>query len=167
MLGSVKIVIAAAAVFAAAQTGAAADNCVRHRDMMALKVAALQQQLMVAALTCHAVPRYNQFVVGYRKQLFNSDNALKAFFIRRGSVAGYHAYKTKLANNASLTSIADMDSYCRAAFAAYDSAANAPSLAAFVDLQPAAVDGDFTSCAETRLAAREERRGRRRALAER
>jgi hypothetical protein len=134
--------------------------------MLALKAAAVQQQLMVAALTCHAVPRYNAFVLGYRRQLLASDNTLKAFFVRHGSVADYHAYKTRLANNSSLTSIGDVQSYCRDAFAAFDVAAREPSLAVFIAEQSTAVDRAYPACAETRMAAREERRSlRRHALA--
>src|SRR4051794_21339419 len=88
-----------------AENAYAGDQCVRRNERMALKVAALQQQLMVAALSCHAIPLYNRFVISYRRDLQRSDNALKGFFIRHGSVADYHAFKTRLANNSSLSSI--------------------------------------------------------------
>ena len=149
------------ALLVTVQAAMAADSCVRRREMMALKAAAVQQQLMVAALTCHAVPRYNHFVVAYRRQLLASDNTLKAFFVRHGSVADYHAYKTRLANNSSLTSIGDAETYCRDAFAAFDAAATQPSLAVFVAEQPGAVDVAYPACADTRLAVREERRAAR------
>jgi hypothetical protein len=47
-----------------AGTGWAADVCARAPDLVALQVAALQQQLMVAALTCNDVSLYNSFAHG-------------------------------------------------------------------------------------------------------
>src|SRR5215469_4842610 len=54
---SIKIRVAALVLSAAFVTEGsfAADRCVSREDADTLKVAALQQQLMVAALTCHEV----------------------------------------------------------------------------------------------------------------
>lgn len=156
-----KLGVACVALVSMIEAAAASDSCLKRKEMVALKVAAIQQQLMVAALTCHAIPRYNQFVLSHRKQLLVSDNALKAYFVRSGGIARYHAYKTKLANNSSLTSIGDVDSYCRDAFAAFDVAAGEPSLAVFVAERSIMVDVASPACVETRMAAREERRAAR------
>jgi hypothetical protein len=110
----------AVAALSVAQMASANDQCIRRSEKLALKTAAVQQQLMVAALTCHAIQKYNRFVVSYRGELLRSDNALKAFFIKHGSVADYHAFKTKLANNSSLTSIGDPVEYCHVAYSEFD-----------------------------------------------
>src|SRR5580704_13108267 len=81
----------AANVFAAS---ASAAGCARPEDMTALKAAAVQQKLMVAALTCDAVKLYNDFVRSYQKDLQASDKALQNFFRRVNGVSGtddYHA----------------------------------------------------------------------------
>ena len=86
---------------------ALADACLRHEEMTALQVAAVQQQLMVAALSCNAISLYNRFVVSYQRDLQTSDEALKAFFLRMNpndGLADYHAFKTRLANRSSLRS---------------------------------------------------------------
>jgi hypothetical protein len=65
----------------------------------ALKTAAVQQELMVAGLTCHAGAAYNRFVLADQPALQKSDADLMAYFKNRdGSEAGYDSYKTKLAN---------------------------------------------------------------------
>jgi len=112
----------AMAALSVAQMASANDQCIKRSEKLALKTAAVQQQLMVAALTCHAIPKYNRFVVSYRGELLRSDNALKAFFIKHGSVADYHAFKTKLANSSSLTSIGDPVEYCHVAYSEFDMA---------------------------------------------
>src|SRR5580765_3608171 len=87
---------------------AAASGCARPEDMSALKAAAIQQKLMVAALSCDAVKLYNDFVKSYQKELLASDKALQTFFRRLSGAGGteqYHAYKTRLANASSMQSI--------------------------------------------------------------
>jgi hypothetical protein len=65
----------------------------------ALKTAAVQQELMVAGLTCHADAAYNRFVLADQPQLQKSDADLMSYFKSRdGNEAGYDSYKTKLAN---------------------------------------------------------------------
>lgn len=135
---------------------AGAAGCARPEDMTALKAAAIQQKLMVAALSCHAVELYNKFVVSYRKDLQASDQALQNFFRRmngRTGTADYHAYKTRLANASSMQSIGDMPGYCASAQAAFDVALNntKTSLRDFVSRQDTAVDATFRPC-ETRTA---------------
>jgi len=79
----------------------AAELCARAPDITALQVAAVRQQLMVAALSCNEIARYNDFVSVYQKELVTSDAALEAFFARQNAATAfqdYNAYKTKLAN---------------------------------------------------------------------
>ena len=48
--------------------------CERPQDAMAIHTAALQQEMMVAALICHQVAAYNEFVVSHQSALQESDN---------------------------------------------------------------------------------------------
>lgn len=139
----------ALAAFAASTADAWAmkSACIATRDATSLEVAAVQQQLMVAALTCGATSRYNQFVTSYQPQLQASDATLMAFFKHRGAgAAGYHAFKTKLANEASLRSSHSPDGYCQAANAAFDDASSGKSLDTFVAAQPMAFRMPYSVC---------------------
>jgi hypothetical protein len=107
--------------------------CATDADMAAFRTAAVQQQLMVAALTCHDIDAYNRFVVMYRPELQKSDAELKAYFIKKGSEAEYDTFKTKLANLSSLSNIANGPAYCANAGAAFDIALRSRQpLASFV-----------------------------------
>jgi hypothetical protein len=128
-----KTAAAIAALIGSTGSLLAAPICATQDDMAAFRTAAVQQQLMVAALTCKDTEDYNRFVIAYRPELQKSDAALKAFFIRQGNVAEYDTFKTKLANLSSLSTIANGAAYCRNANAAFDMALNSrQSLASFV-----------------------------------
>ena len=135
----------------------AGGACMRQREAMALKAAAIQQQLMVAALSCRQTQLYNHFVVAYRSDLRKSDADLRHYFERRDGrrgIAAYHAYKTKLANAASLDSLHNITGYCAKARATFGTAAELErtSLTEFVAaIQPGS---DMTSCHGTRVASR-------------
>ena len=137
-----------------AGTAWAADVCARPPDLVALQVAALQQQLMVAALTCDDVPLYNNFVTAYQKDLVASDEALQAFFDRFGSEDGtpaYHSFKTKMANLYSARSATDKRRFCTNARATFGPALKPEtmSLASFAMSQPSTVSEPYTNCGET------------------
>jgi hypothetical protein len=119
--------------------------------MVALQVAALQQQLMVAALTCDDISLYNSFVITYQKDLVTSDETLQAFFNRFGEEDGssaYHAFKTKMANMYSQRSAADKRRFCATAHASFGPALQTEkvSLASFALSQPSFVDEPYTNC---------------------
>jgi len=121
---------------------------------MALKTAAIQQQLMVAALYCNEVKLYNRFVVSYQKELQDSDATLKVYFHRANAASGeadYHAYKTRLANGFSLSSLHAMQRYCDNAQATFDTALGSGSqtLAELIAALPDARGDDRQECAET------------------
>lgn len=104
---------------------AAAPLCTTQDELSALRTAALQQQLMVAGLTCRAGEAYNRFVLAYRPELQKSDAELKAYFIRRGGEHGeadYDTFKTKLANLAELSDTADVRAYCANARVSFEMA---------------------------------------------
>ena len=115
---------------------AATSLCTTPDEMAALRTAALQQELMVAGLTCHAIDAYNRFVIAYRPELQKSDADLKAYFVRRDGARGeaeYDTFKTKLANLSSLSDIANSSGYCANTHAAFDMAMrDRQSLANFV-----------------------------------
>jgi hypothetical protein len=112
---------AAVTLLAMAPATSWAGDCLGARDANALKTATLQQELMVAALTCNDIALYNRFVISYREQLQQSDLALQSYFRRGGSIADYHAYKTRMANQSSLDSLHD-PLYCQKAKTAFDDA---------------------------------------------
>ncbi len=118
---------------------AAAPLCTTQDELGALRTAALQQQLMVAGLTCSDSEDYNHFVLAYRPELQKSDAELKDYFMRRGGERGeadYDTFKTKLANLASLSDSANGRAYCANARVAFEMAMHdGQSLAHYVASQ--------------------------------
>ena len=130
----------------------AAGSCARPTEAMALKTAAMQQELMVAALYCNDVGLYNRFVVSYQHELQDSDAALLNYFQHgHGGSTAYHAYKTALANDFSLSGLHGMQAYCSAANTAFDAALNPEgqrSLASFISAQRVDTEG-YAACETT------------------
>src|SRR5690242_14438687 len=91
------------------------ESCVSPSDATALKTAAVQQQLMVAAFMCHDSSAYNRFVRAYQTDLQQSDASLKTYFVhrmgRRGEAA-YDTYKTKAANLSALSQAKNDRAFC-------------------------------------------------------
>ena len=144
-----KIARMIAAALLAANCTPANAGCVGRDDLLALRTAAIQQELMVAALTCRDVARYNRFVVSHQPELVYSDNRLKSFFVQRSarrSEARYHSFKTELANTASLRSARRAESFCARAEAAFDLAEQSSSLVDFVSAEPIAVGRAYHGC---------------------
>ena len=143
---------AAVAILAAGPAWAADKKCAKHEEMTAMQTAAVQQELMVAALTCNAVTLYNSFVTCYQKELQDSDRTLQKLFQRlRGGKKGtedYHAYKTKLANGSSIKSISNITIFCANAQAAFNTALGPAksTLTSFVSAQPKADDDGISEC---------------------
>lgn len=142
----------ALAVMVATGTGAlAAPRCARPAEVTAIQVAAVQQQLMVAALTCHDVTSFNAFQTEYSKELRRSDWKLHRMFRRifgsRGT-SQYHAFKTRLANTSSMRSIRDNAAYCKEAQMVFAAALvpDKPTLANFVSGIAVHDSGPIDSC---------------------
>lgn len=132
--------------------GFAATHCAKGDEVTAIQVAAVQQQLMVAALTCQETANFNAFQIGYRSELRQSDSHLMRMFKRfHGGGRGekeYHAFKTRIANASSMRSIRDNPSYCASAknvFAAALVPAR-PSLANFVSNVEIQERGSIEAC---------------------
>ena len=142
----------ALAVLAAAGTAAlASPKCATPADVTAIQVAAVQQELMVAALTCDDTTSFNAFQTGYSRELRRSDRHLQAMFGRLYGWKGhaeYHAFKTRLANNSSIRSIHDNRAFCKETNEVFAAAlvADKPSLADFVSGVTVHDDGPVESC---------------------
>ena len=130
-------------------TGAWAETgCAQPQDVTALKTADMQQFLMVAALTCNKIASYNGFVLSHQGELQDSDKTLLKYFIGRNAQLGdddYNAYKTSLANAASLRSLHD-PLFCQSAEAAYAAALGRP-VVQLISEQPVPIKLVYTSCA--------------------
>jgi len=142
--------LALAGSLVASQAGAV-SNCAGERDELAMKTAAVQQALMVAALSCSDVGLYNRFVVNHQGALQRSDHELMAFFEREngeGGAAEYHAFKTKAANVSALEAARNHDNYCNNAGRLFEAGLPAEvDLAAFVTEQWGATNEYIrTSC---------------------
>ena len=147
----IKAVAIAVSTMFTIEGSMAADRCASPKEYTSLKLAALQQELMVAALTCHEVGSYNRFVLGFRPQLQRSDKAMLAFFKKRdGKRAGdanYNAYKTKLANDAMLQENSDNEGFCDAARAAFQAAFESRgSLNSWVASQRVSLEIPYEDC---------------------
>lgn len=138
---------------AAVATGAmAGPKCATTDEVTAIQASAIQQQLMVAALTCNQVDHFNAFQIAYSKELRRSDASLAHMFHRLYGGRGeseYHAFKTRLANNSSIRSIHDNEAYCRDAGMVFEAAliADKPSLASFVSGIEVSEQSPVDSCA--------------------
>ncbi|MDE2184794.1 MAG: hypothetical protein KGJ78_17410 [Alphaproteobacteria bacterium] len=121
--------------------------CTQPKDEIALKTADLQQFLMVAALTCHEAGAYNDFVRSHQSELQASDHKLLAYFMAQNAVTGdadYNAFKTWLANAASMKSLRD-PYFCRAADASFGAAQDG-TVARLVSQQPPPIRLSYVSC---------------------
>lgn len=126
-------------------------GCANPVDIYAVRAAAIQQNLMTAALTCHAAPEYSRFIARYLRGLLASDHQLEAFFVRlygQSGTAKYYAFKKRLANASSLQSINKGPAYCADAQASFDLALSGRrrSLTAFLAAQPSRAEEDFSPC---------------------
>ncbi len=149
--------IHAAAMMLACMTGnvwanaAQAASCANPIEMSAVRTAAVQQRLMVAALTCHAIAQYNRFVTAYQAELQQSDRQLQDFFRRlygQSGTSNYHSFKTRLANTSSMDSIKEGLGYCADAQATFDSALSdgRKSLTDFLSTQFTEAERAFSPC---------------------
>jgi hypothetical protein len=124
-----------------------AGSCARPDETLALRAAAIQQKLMVAALYCHDVGRYNRFVMSYRKELQEADAELMRYFRRSGGgEAAYHAYKTRLANAYSMSGIREQEEFCEGARVVFATARGGDSLHRLVFALPDARIAERNDC---------------------
>jgi len=147
-----RTAVAVVAICSVSTNAWAADvPCTAAQELAAIKTASVQQELMVAALSCNATPRYNQFVTTFQESLQASDRALQAFFRRvagRGGTAAYHAFKTRMANAASRKSITHITNFCDAAEVMFVTALDSgpPNLAGFLAGQSSIEADQYSVC---------------------
>ena len=127
----------------------AAAYCSRPQDAMAVQVAALQQEMMVAAFMCHDIASYNRFVVSHQGELQESDRTLMNVFLQRDAQTGsddYNLFKTELANRSSFRSVDDPQ-FCRRVDANFRVALNEKKpLAQLLSELPYPVEASSVSC---------------------
>src|SRR5579862_9657098 len=130
--------VACVAGLAMAANAAAATRCAKPDEVTAIQAAMIQQELMVAALTCNEVEHFNAFQTNFGPELRQSDAVLARMFMRlygaRRGEAEYHSFKTRLANHSSIRSIHDNVGYCHEAATVFGAAltTDKPSLGSFV-----------------------------------
>jgi hypothetical protein len=114
------------------------SRCAQPTEVAAIQTASIQQELMVAALTCDLVAKFNSFQTSFGAELRVADRTLLRMFQRLyGSSRGqaeYHAFKTRLANNSEMRSIHGNHDFCAAAGLVFGAALAPvkPSLSDFV-----------------------------------
>jgi len=117
---------------------APSSKCAKADEVTAIQAAAVQQELMVAALTCDQITNFNAFQTGFGPELRTSDATLLKMFKRifggRQGESEFHAFKTRLANDSSIREIHDNQAYCKEAADVFAAALGPakPTLAAFV-----------------------------------
>ena len=127
-------------------------SCVNPKEEAALQTRVVQTELMVAALLCHATPRYNDFVTANQKELMRAHETLRGMFKRFYGAQGgteLNTFITKLANDSSKRSTRGITAFCAQASAIYDGAAaltGGLTLASFVAVQPVAQLHGFAAC---------------------
>jgi len=144
--------VACIAALAVNANAVGAPRCARPDEVTAIQAAMIQQELMVAALTCNEVQHFNAFQTSYGPELRVADATLARMFKRlyRGArgEAEYHAFKTRLANHSSMRSIRNNPDYCREAGEAFAAALTPekPSLSNFVAGVQVVEDSPVDSC---------------------
>ena len=114
MRRTTRIISAALATVAMTAQAFAAGVCSRADETAGMKAEILQQQLMVAAYSCHLEGSYNAFVVNYRPDLIASDEAAQSLFKRVSATKGfddYQSFKTRMANDFSMD-YQNQDDFC-------------------------------------------------------
>jgi hypothetical protein len=114
MRKTTKIISAALATVAMTTQAFAAGVCSRAEETAGVKAEILQQQLMVAAYSCHLEGSYNAFVINYRPDLVAADGAAQSLFQRVNATKGaddYQTFKTQMANDFSMD-YQNQDNFC-------------------------------------------------------
>lgn len=148
------VATAAALALFTASAASAASSCVTAKDEAALQTRLIQTELMVAALTCKKNPQYNEFVTRHQKELMKTHTALRAFFKKRGGEEELNSFITRLANDSSKRSIANVKAFCANSATMYDGAlsADVSGFTSFAVAQPVSRLHGFVPCTPTQSA---------------
>lgn len=128
---------------------AKAPACVQGADETALQMRVVQTDLMVAALSCKMSANYNAFVKGNQQILMGAHDQLKKYFSNgRGGEKALNGFITRLANDSSKRSIANIAQFCLDNGYLYTAIldANRGDLAAFIAPLWVAQRHGFTPC---------------------
>lgn len=118
---SAALTAACLVVATASAASKAAPACVKGPDESALQVRTVQTDLMVAALSCSASARYNEFVKANQPALMAAHTQLGKFFsAKRGGQSALNAFITKLANDSSKRSVGNIAAFCQETGWLYD-----------------------------------------------
>ena len=121
-----RMVLAAAAVQLALGNAAWAGSCASPVEKAAFDSRILQNELMVAALTCGETARYNAFVNKFQPELVGHGKQVKAYFARNYGKRGEHElnqFMTRLANAATMRRTQmSMHEYCTSAVGLFNAA---------------------------------------------
>lgn len=148
-----RLVLVAAAAQFALGSAAWAGPCATPNEKAAFDSRVLQNELMVAALTCGETGRYNVFVQKFKSELVTHGKTVKAYFARAYGKRGEHElnkFMTRLANAATMRrSQMSMGEYCTSAVNLFNSATtvNEEALVTFASQTSFAGRAGIESCA--------------------
>jgi hypothetical protein len=132
LMGGCALAILAAGASAGGRKSAGAAICASSAENSAMRIIAVQQELMDAALTCGDAARanYNSFQTVHNAVLRKYDKTMLTMFRRlmgRKGDAEYNSFKTGLASKAELRRIQHAPNFCAAAAAKAQTALAAKS----------------------------------------
>lgn len=136
---------------------AAAAVCAVPADENALQVRMLQNELMVAALTCNQRAAYNGFIMRFKPQLGAEGKHLQTFFKQKygsGSTRALNGFITRIANESSHRGMKQRGAFCRQAESIHSGSVSLKpaGLAAYAKQFSFAGNHGFASC-PTKVAA--------------
>jgi hypothetical protein len=147
----------------AARRAKVSTKCAQPVEITAIQVTSVQQQLMVAALSCDPagvpdtekqfVQKFNQFQIAYGPELRKSDAAMLKMFKRlygpRRGDDEYNAFKTRAASHSEMRRIHGFADFCKAADLVLAAALvpNKPTLTEFVSGVEVVETSPVDSCA--------------------
>lgn len=154
LIGKKKLALALSAVLVLGVSDAAFAACAMPKEKAALEARVLQSELMIAALSCNQRPHYNAVVTKYKGEMADTGKTLKQYFTRvygGKSAPELNGFVTRMANEASQRSLAELNAFCGAAAQAFavlmDSKAS--SFEEFAALQPTAGAHGVSVCQYT------------------
>jgi hypothetical protein len=148
-----RLVLVAAAVQLAAGNAAWAGICASPTEKAAFDSRVLQNELMVAALTCGEAARYNVFVTKFQPELTAHGKMVKSYFDRTYGKRGEHElnqFMTRLANAATMRRMQmSMHDYCVSAVGLFNAATSVEptNLVAFASQTTFVSNSGIQSCA--------------------
>ncbi|KZD12714.1 hypothetical protein [Oceanibaculum pacificum] len=149
-----KAAIALVAVLAMGVPQTVFAACAMPKERAALEARVLQSELMIAALSCNQRPSYNAVVTKYKGEMATTGKSLKQYFSRvygGQSSAELNGFVTRMANEASQRSLAELDAFCGSAAQkfAHLMESKAKSFEEFAAVQPTAAAHGVAVCQYT------------------